>query len=157
MRWIFLAFAVLFVVAQVVRIQPSRRDKQLLLLRQAATRAGLAVRFWTARSGGYNNRQLPASGFMYYIPWNVKEPAPLSWSVWMQANGEIQNVVGNPPALAHQWLTAFRNTHVDAWALLECNATGLGVLWKEQGEPEGVQQIADALHLLRQNISVVSG
>lgn len=156
-RWIILVFVSLFIVAQVMRLQPSRRDRQLQALRQAAARAGLAVRFWTLRNSGYSHRQLPESGFMYYFPWPLQEPPLAVWAVWMNPAGEVFDVSGKSPDLARQWLDSFREKYSGAWALLECSATGMGLLWQERGEPEDVHNIAEALDLLRKNIDAIPG
>ncbi len=154
-RWIVLIFALLFIFSRMTRLQPSSRDKKLQLLRQTAAQAGLAVRFWTLRTSGYQRRQLPESGFMYYFPWPITETPKMLWAVWLNADGELQDVAGKVPVLAQQWLTSFRQNFPDSWALLECSATGMGLLWQECGEPQDVTNIAQALDVLRKNLDVI--
>src|SRR6478735_361002 len=156
MRWLVLLAILLFVVAQITRMRPSKRDLQLQGLRKAAARAGLVVRFWTVRNSGYSHRQLPESAFIYLQPWSPEyiHNAP-AWTLWMNASGEMLSLVGKPPDLARQYLHSFRERFTDAWALLECNHAGLGLLWQERGEPDDVQNIADALDLLRKNLDVL--
>ncbi len=156
-RWIILAFALLFIFSRVTRLQPSHRDKKLQVLRQTATQAGLAVRFWTKRTSGYQARLLPESGFMYYFPWFASERPKSHWAVWLDVEGNTHRVAGEVPDLAQQCLRSFQKNFPESWALLECNAIGMGLLWQEQGEPEDVNNIAQALDVLRKNFDVVSG
>ena len=156
MRWIILIGIILFVVAQIARLRPSKRDQQLQNLRKAASHAGFIVRFWTARNSGYSHRNLPESAFIYLLPWQPKVTHTADvWAVWINANGEMVNVAGQPPDLAQQWLVSFRERFPDAWALLECNATGMGLLWQERGDANDIQNIADALDLLRKNLNAL--
>ncbi|HSC76756.1 MAG TPA: hypothetical protein VLB90_11030 [Pseudomonadales bacterium] len=156
MRWIILVAIIVFVVSQIIHLRPSKRDQQLQALRKAATRAGFVVRFWTLRNSGYDHRQLPESGFMYLLPRQSRHVANSNaWALWISANGEMLNIGGHPPDLARQCLTAFRERFPDAWALLECSDAGLGLLWQERGEPDDVQNIADALDLLRKNLDAL--
>jgi hypothetical protein len=158
MRWLVLVAILLFVFAQITRLRPSRRDQQLQVLRNAATRAGLVVRFWTMRNSGYSHRQLPESGFIYLLPWPSRRILTTpSWALWVNANGEMLILDGQPPDLARQWVSSFRERFTDAWALLECNDAGVGLLWQERGEPSDVQNIADALDLLRKNLDALPG
>jgi hypothetical protein len=156
-RWLVLLAILLFVIAQITRLRPSRRDQQLQVLRNTATRAGLVVRFWTLRNSGYSHRQLPESGFIYLLPWPPRHVHPSSWALWVNANGEMLMLDGQVPDLARQWVTSFRERFTDAWALLECNEAGVGLLWQERGEPADVQNIADALDLLRKNLDALPG
>lgn len=158
MRWLVLVAILLFVFAQITRLRPSKRDKQLQELRKTAARAGLVVRFWTLRNSGYTHRQLPESGFIYLMPWPPKHvhTSP-PWGLWMNASGDILGLAGQPPDLARQWVSSFRERFTDAWALLECNDAGVGLLWQERGEPSDVQNIADALDLLRKNLDALPG
>lgn len=156
MRWIILIAIILFVVSQIIHLRPSKRDQQLQALRKAATRAGFVVRFWTLRNSGYDHRQLPESGFMYLLPSKsgyVANSKP--WALWINADGEMRSVAGQPPDLAQQCLTSFRERFTNAWALLECNDAGLGLLWEERGDVSDVQNIADALDLLRKNLDAL--
>ena len=154
-RWIVLAFALLFIASRLTRLRPSAHDKKLELLRQTAAQMGLAVRFWTLRTSGYQRRQLPESGYMYYFPWPITDQPQALWAVWLNAEGEVQNIAGNVPALAQQWLVAFRQNFPEHWAMLECSATGSGLLWQERGEPDDVKNIAQALGVLRKNFDVI--
>ena len=154
-RWIILVFALLFIVSRMTSLRPSARDKKLQLLRQTAAQMGLAVRFWTLRTSGYQCRQLPESGFMYYFPWPMTDPPKVLWALWLNADGEMQNVAGTVPVLAQQWLTSFHKNFPENWALLECSMTGVGLLWQERGELEDVKNIAQALDVLRKNIDVI--
>ncbi len=156
-RWIVLVFALLFIFSRLTRMRLSPRDKKLQSLRETAAQMGLAVRFWTLRTSGYQRRQLPESGFMYYFPWPLTEQPAALWAIWLNANGEMQNVAGEVPVLARQWLTSFHQSFPDSWALLECSATGVGLLWQEQGEPDDVKNIAQALDVLRKNFDVIQG
>lgn len=157
MRWLVLVAILLFIFSQLTRLRPSKRDQQLQGLRKAASRAGLVVRFWTARNSGYRLRQLPESGFVYLLPRLPQRDPEKPWALWLHADGGTQVLVGQPPELASQWLDAFRNRFTDAWALLECNDAGISLLWQERGEPDDVQNIADALQLLRQNLDALPG
>ena len=154
-RWIVLVFALLFMFSRMTRLQPSARDRKLQTLRQVAAQMGLTVRFWTLRTSGYPSRQLPNSGFMYYFPWPITEPPAALWAVWMSTEGAVLDVAGQVPALARQWLNAFHQNFPGHWALLECSTTGMGLLWKEVGEPDDVKNIAHALDLLRKNLAVI--
>jgi hypothetical protein len=157
MRWLVLIAILAFVFSQLTRLRPSKRDQQLQALRKAAANAGLLVRFWTARNSGYTNRQLPDSGFIYQLPWMAHRHAPVNWAIWIAVDGSLSNLAGNPPELAERWLFSFRDRFADAWALLECNDSGLNLLWHERGEPDDVQNIADALDLLRKNLDALPG
>lgn len=156
-RWIVLIFALLFIFSRLTRMQLSPRDKKLQLLRQTAAQMGLSVRFWTLRTSGYQRRQLPESGFMYYFPWPLTEQPKALWAIWLSVDGEIQNIAGKVPALAQQWLSSFHQNFPDSWALLECSATGVGLLWQECGEPDDIKNIAQALDVLRKNFDVIQG
>jgi len=156
-RWIVLVFALLFIFSRLTRLQPSSRDKKLQLLRQTAAQMGLAVRFWTLRTSGYQHRQLPESGFMYYFPWPLTEQPKTLWAIWLNKDGEMQNIAGAVPILAEQWLISFRQNFPSKWALLECSATGVGLLWQEHGELDDVKNIAQALDVLRKNFDVIQG
>ena len=154
MRWIILIAIILFIAAQITRLRPSKRDQQLQSLRKAAAHAGFIVRFWTARNSGYSYRALPESAFIYLLPWQPQTNNTTDvWALWVSANGEMVNIAGQPSDLARQWLVSFRERFPDAWALLECNSTGLGLLWQERGDPGDIQNIADALDLLRKNLN----
>ncbi|MBK8288122.1 MAG: hypothetical protein IPK95_05330 [Cellvibrionales bacterium] len=158
MRWLVLIAILVFVFAQITRMRPSRRDQQLQALRKAASVAGLTVRFWTSRNSGYSHRQLPESGFMYILPWPLKhDHAAPAWALWVNSHGEVLNIAGQPPELAQQYLASFRERFADAWGLLECNNAGVCLLWEERGEPADVQDIADALDLLRKNLDALPG
>ena len=157
MRWIILIAIILFIAAQITRLRPSKRDQQLQSLRKAASHAGFIVRFWTARNSGYIYRGLPESAFIYLLPWQPEIIHTTDiWALWVNANGEMVNIAGQPPDLARQWLVSFRERFPDAWALLECNSTGLGLLWQERGDANDIQNIADALDLLRKNLNAFS-
>lgn len=156
MRWIILIAIILFVVSKIIHLRPSKRDQQLQALRKAATRAGFVVRFWTLRNSGYEHRQLPESGFIYLLPRQSRNiPNSNAWALWVSASGEMLNVAGHPPDLARQYLTSFRERFINAWALLECNDAGLGFLWEERGDVSDIQNIADALDLLRKNLDAL--
>lgn len=157
MRWLILAAILLFIVAQLTRLRPSQRDKQLEDLRKAAGRAGLSVRFWTLRNSGYSQRQLPESGYLYLLPWPAKYVPSGKWALWINASGETMVLAGQPPDLSRQWLDSFRHRFADAWALLECNDSGIGLVWQERGQSEDVQNIADAMLLLRDNLEALPG
>ena len=158
MRWILLIGILLFVCAQIVRMRPTKRDQQLEGLRKTATRAGLAVRFWTLRNSGYTFRELPESGFVYLLPWPPKHSHDVRhWAVWLGNRGDVVSLAGAVPDLAKQWLISFGSNFTDAWGLLQCNESGIGLLWQERGSPEDVQKIADALDLLRKNIDALPG
>lgn len=152
MRWLLLVFIALFVFGQLTRLRPSQRDQQLQTLRAAAAQAGLLVRFWTARNSGYTYRHLPASGFLYSLPWPPKTAAPQHWGLWLSADGETVVLAGDPPSVAHDWLRSFRQRFPDAWVLLECADAGLGVLWQERGTDADVKSLAAALDLLRKSL-----
>ncbi len=153
LRWIVLLLIVFFVAGQLAHLRPSRRDKQLQAMRSTAARAGLGVRFWTARSSGYVLRQLPTTAFMYSLPWPNRSQRVQRWALWMQAdNGETIVLAGEPPKLAQDWLSAFRQRYPSAWALLECGDNGLGVLWQELGNEQDVQSLAEALDLLQKSL-----
>lgn len=156
-RWLVLFAVFAFVFSQISRLRPSKRDRQLQALRKAATNAGLLVRFWTARKSGYSFRQLPESGFVYQLPWIANRHSPVSWAIWIGADGRISNLAGHPPDLAEQWLFSFRDRFPDAWALLESNDSGINLLWQERGEPDDVQNIADGMSLLRKNLDALPG
>ena len=156
MRWVILIGIILFVIAQIMRLRPSKRDQQLQSLRKAASHAGFIVRFWTARNSGYSHHNLPESAFIYLLPWQPKVTHTDDvWALWINAKGEMVNLAGQPPDLAQQWLVSFRERFPDAWALLECNATGMGLLWQERGDANDIQNIADALDLLRKNLNAL--
>ncbi len=155
-RWVILAFAVLFIISRLARLQPSPRDKKLQLMRQAATQAGLAVRFWTKRNSGYQSRLLPESGFMYYFPWPVSDQPKKHWAIWLDVEGNTHGIAGEVPDLAQKCLYSFQQNFPNSWALLECNAVGMGLLWQECGELDDVNKIAQALDVLRKNFDVVT-
>ena len=156
-RYVIIIAIVLFVLAQLTRLRPSNRDQQLQALRKAAANAGLAVRFWTARNSGYKQRYLPESGYLYQLPLMPDERPCLPWALWLASSGEMVTLAGQPPELARQWLASFRERFADAWGMLECSGTGMGLLWQERGEPDDVQKIADALTLLRHNLDALPG
>ena len=131
MRWLVLIAILLFIAGQLTRLRPSSRDKQLQALRQAATRAGLHVAFWTARNSGYTLRQLPASGFMYQLAWPPKSAVPPGWAIWVSAEGEFIALESPVPAEARAALQGFRERFADGWALFECTEQGLRLLWQE--------------------------
>ncbi len=157
MRWLILAAILLFIAAQVSRMRPSKRDQQLQALRQVATRAGLTVRFWTARNSGYRLRQLPESGYQYLLPRRLQGDAEPVWALWLDSDGRITPLGGQPPELAYQWLEAFHGRFHEPWALLESCQAGLGLVWQERGTPEDVTNICEALQLLRQNLDALPG
>lgn len=152
LRWLFIAVVAFFILGQVTRLRPSKRDQQLQALRAAAAQAGLSVRFWTSRNSGYQYRQLPASGFLYSLPWLSHGDVPSRWAVWVSETGEMVTLAGSPPELAKGWLASFRQRFPDGWALLECTQPGLGVLWQERGTEEDVKSLAAALDLLRKSL-----
>lgn len=158
MRWLLLVAILLFIAAQISRLRPSKRDQQLQDLRQAATRAGLLVRFWTQRNSGYQHRQLPESGYQYVLPWPSKDEPVARWAVWQSAAGELFPLGGTAiPDLAGRWLETFRQRFPDAWALLECSDSGIGLLWQERGAAEDINNIADSLVALRENLRALPG
>lgn len=152
MRWLFVLIIAGFIVGQIARLRPSRRDQQLQLLRAAAAQSGLSVRFWTARNSGYQHRHLPDSGFLYSLPWLSHANSPANWALWVSEHGEITTLSGSPPALARDWLASFRVRFPDGWALLECSQSGLGILWQERGSEADVKSLAAALDLLRKSM-----
>lgn len=152
LRWLFIAVIAFFIVGQLTRLRPSKRDQQLQALRATAAQAGLVVRFWTSRNSGYQHRQLPTSGFLYSLPWLSHGDTPQHWAVWVSEAGDMVTLAGNPPSLAQEWLTSFRQRFPDGWALLECTQTGLGVLWQERGNADDVRSLASALGLLRKSL-----
>ncbi len=156
-RIVAIAVILLFVFGQLTRLRPSGRDRQLQALRKAATSAGLSVRFWTARNSGYNQRQLPESGYLYQLPCQKGFAHQAIWALWLESGGGVLALAGQPPDLARDWLDAFRLRFPDGWALLECTESGVGLLWQERGEPDDVQKIADALNRLRQNLDALPG
>jgi hypothetical protein len=157
MRWFVLLVILLFIAVQITRMRPSKRDQQLRDLRKVAAHAGLTVHFWTLRNSGYSNRHLPESGFVYCLPAQPNTPPLSKWALWINKNGEMLALAGTPPDLAKQWLVSFREQFPDAWALLDSTNAGISLLWEERGQPEGVQNIADALDLLRKNLDAIPG
>jgi hypothetical protein len=151
MRWFILLVVVAFVVGQVMRLRPSSRDVQLQKMRQAASRLGLFVRFWTLRASGYTQYGLPESGFMYSLP--LGDARSLNrWVLWMTGAGDVRVLSGTPPDLARDWLQAFRQRHPDSWILLEYSDSALSVLWEEKGGEKAVEDLAGALSLLKKSI-----
>jgi hypothetical protein len=151
-RWLVLAAILLFIVAQMTRLRPSKRDQQLQALRAAAGRAGLSVRFWASRTSGYKLRQLPESGYIYILPWPLPHSVSVRWALWLDADGSTSTLAGEPPAVARDWLVAFRQRFPDGWALLETGEAGLCVLWQERGDVLDVEHLAQALDLLRKSL-----
>lgn len=152
MKWLILVAVVAFIAAQIVRMRPSARDKQLQVLRQAAARAGLLVRFWTARSSGYTVRGLPDSGFCYTLGWQRGDVSHGRWAVWLSVEGDRRKLSGTPPEIALEWLAAFQRQFPASWALLESTDAGLSVLWQERGTEKDIQGLAEALRLLEKTL-----
>ncbi len=158
MRWLVLVAILLFIAAQISRLIPSKRDQQLQDLRQAATRAGLLVRFWTKRNSVYQHRQLPESGYQYVLHFPAKDEPVERWAVWQNTAGELFPLGGTPtPELARRWLETFRERFPDSWAMLECSGSGIGLLWQERGSVEDIHTIADSLGTLRENLNALPG
>jgi hypothetical protein len=152
MLWLVLMIVFLFVFKQISRLRLSKRDRQLQALREAATHAGLLVRFWTLRASGYRLCGLPESGFSYVLRWPPKYTPAEYWGLWLSATGEIQKLAGTPSVLAYEWLESFHLRFAGGWALLDISDAGIALLWQERGTKEDVADLAVALDNLMKTI-----
>lgn len=147
----------LFIVMQLAKLKPSKRDRQLQRLRDSARREGLQVVFWTASSQRYQHRSLPGSGFQYLLPAQDRDAPQLVWALWIDSQGERSVLAGVPPEQAHHFVVAFQRRYSDGWLLLEQRADGLAALWQERGTEQDVVNLAQGLRVLREQLQALPG
>lgn len=146
---IFLALAM--VLAPLMAFRPTKLVKRQTAFREKAIGLGLQVKIADLPQShrAKVRQQDPEQGVIYRLPFVTDKPLENpELQCCIQVEQSFEWVGKQPPLDRDLFEQALADLGDDSVAL-ELSSTGVGLYWREQGEPERVQQVYESLLKLR--------
>ena len=159
MSYLVIAFVIALVIAPVLALKPSQRQKQLAAMRERARQLGLQVQICPLPQTHRQRvrREEVVSGVAYRLLWRHPQARTISFEyLWMPEESEPNSA---PEAILSALQLTLENLPLSAWAI-EFNPMGVGIYWKEVGDTQVVELLAAQLTALKgqlESLSVATG
>lgn len=147
-------------IASLMVLKPTRRQKQIIALREEARRLGMQIQIIT--NFAVDQNVLDRSSVWYFLPWHARQLEKVDTSYWLLIRDEQGSSQSDYPGwrwyrnkAPADYLSAIANIvnelpeYVSA---LSADERGMGLYWSERGEIDQVRKIKNKIDKIVSNI-----
>ncbi|MDX1692957.1 MAG: hypothetical protein R3208_04280 [Ketobacteraceae bacterium] len=162
MAYLIIIFAILLVIGPVLWLQPSKQERQLAKLRQAAMADGAKIQPISIRKDPVYSATLARNPHLDDHRWiryqwvaTENESGPAVKETWVQRKDREQGLVWEPrqvtskePEEVTAMLATWREHQDGRFLALELGPRSVAIVWTEKTTPQEVKELAEKIRRL---------